>query len=257
MNKTTKWIFVIIGILLIPAILNFFLQIQTGLIILGGSESTASWLSFWGSFLSAIAAGFLGWVSLKINEKAIEQNKISIEQNDKILHNDAWNKMVAQYNKLEDYIITQEQLHSLETIQTIKILYLEEEKKIKLETKIKLLQIKAQLREASIKINRFGNDGGSSDGYREINHRLSAYGKALYEANQRLLEYTDFIYNSMISHEERHEEKYEKIYDHNQYQRLADSCTGIMNLGFNYLQEKKNEIVKFAKEHNIEQGAFI
>ena len=233
-------------------ILNFSLQIKTGLNILGGSESAIIWLSFWGSFLAAISAGFLGWVSLQINQKAIKQNKISIEQNNKTLHNCAWNKMVSQYNKLEVFVITQEKLHSLETIQKIKAIVIKKEGGDNQDNKIQLLQIKTELRGASIRIGRFVNESHTSDCCRETDNSLSIYGNALRAANTGMIEYLDALYNSLTPGHTGEEQ-----FDEKKYKELISSCSRIMVSGFDYLKEKKNEIMKFAKEHDIEQGSFI
>ena len=243
MRNKTNWIIIIAIIMLIPVILNFILQIRTNLCILGGSEVERSWLSFWGDFLAAIAAGFLGWVSLDINKK-------SIAQNEKILHNNAWEKMVANYNKLEDYVVAQEKLHSQETIDKIKAIVTSKDGN-NLENKIRLLNIKAQLREASIKIARYVDEGRLSDSQSKAEYCLSKYGNALRAANTGMIKFIEDSYKSICPEQNETDKSDRKECE------LSNSCSEIMTYGFDFLNNKKIDIIEYAKEHGIAKGSFI
>ncbi len=72
MNKI-KYIIIIVGLILIPIALNFILQIPCGFPIIGDSKT---WLSFWGSFIGALAS----FAMIVITIHTLKQNKLQLDE---------------------------------------------------------------------------------------------------------------------------------------------------------------------------------
>lgn len=74
MNKIkVKYLILIIGLLLIPVALNFILQIPCGLPIIGEPQT---WLSFWSSFIGALAS----FAMIVITIHTLRQNKMQLDE---------------------------------------------------------------------------------------------------------------------------------------------------------------------------------
>lgn len=74
MNIKTKYLILIIaGLLLVPVALNFILQIPCNLPIIGEPQT---WLSFWGSFIGALAS----FVMIVITIHTLRQNKMQLDE---------------------------------------------------------------------------------------------------------------------------------------------------------------------------------
>ena len=74
MNKMKiKYLILIIGLLLVPVALNFILQIPCGLPIIGEPQT---WLSFWSSFIGALAS----FAMIIVTIHTLKQNKMQLEE---------------------------------------------------------------------------------------------------------------------------------------------------------------------------------
>lgn len=74
MNKiNTKFLIIIVGLILIPVALNFILQIPCVFPIIGDSQT---WLSFWGSFIGALAS----FAMIVITIHTLKQNKMQLDE---------------------------------------------------------------------------------------------------------------------------------------------------------------------------------
>ena len=79
-NKILPWIglivVLILFILVVPITLNYVLRIKVPTPVIGGDNSEAVWLAFWGAYLSAIGSCVMAIASLKMNKKNIENTRI-------------------------------------------------------------------------------------------------------------------------------------------------------------------------------------
>ena len=74
MNKrNTKYLIIIVGLFLIPIALNFILQIPCNFPVIGDSKT---WLSFWGSFIGALAS----FAMIVITIHTLKQNKLQLDE---------------------------------------------------------------------------------------------------------------------------------------------------------------------------------
>ncbi len=247
MKKTinSKYLFIwVIVAFAIPVILNFLLQIRTGLVILGGSSSQTMWLSFWGSYLSAIASGLLACASLVINQK-------SIEQNDKILHNSAWEKLSNRYNRLENFICSQEMLYNDIYVEEI-LEYLENNSNMKssyIAKKERMVTV------SGLKINRFLEQDKANEFHNKTGECLKKYGGMLYEANDLYLKFILNIKN-YNNNKNNNTFNYKEFKDTNEntINSIKISYNGILKYGRELLIAEKNRILEYALKHHIEHG---
>ena len=73
--KKRSWIFIAIGVLVLPVVLNFIVFKPTSKLSVGTLQD---WMSFWGSYLGATIPAIVAFVILGIQRK---DNKLENEKN--------------------------------------------------------------------------------------------------------------------------------------------------------------------------------
>ena len=102
-----KYVFIcILLICLLPIGLNFLLLIDSGYCVIQKDTTSAIWLAFWGSFLSAVGAFVMAFVSYWKNraQQKTERCRIKYELAER------------KYNLLESFIVSNEEVHSYNNI---------------------------------------------------------------------------------------------------------------------------------------------
>ncbi len=181
-----NYFFIVVVILIIPVVLNFVLQIKTGLNIIGGGRLTV-WLSFWGTYLTALGSFFLGYVSYCNNKEAVKLNE-------KLLHHYGWEHLVNRYNHIEEFVINEERIHHPTHIDEL-ITYLK-----KGDDSAFCLQLsnwRKDVNLSSLRIIRYMKD----DVQDPKDTEMMEYGLALKNINDKALEIID-VFCAKISQEE-------------------------------------------------------
>lgn len=237
-----------IVVLAIPVILNFLLPINTGLNIIGGKESVGVWMSFWGAYLAALGTFALGWVSYEINKKAIEQNE-------KILHNYAWDNLAKRYEHLERYIGEQEKIHNESSVK--KLFAILSKYETANDCLIYLYHQKQEISLTSLYIIRFLEQQYGCDFHNETGWALNMYGAKLKEANIAFIK----LFDTLIKELENNQSddfsfdiisQEEKVIESKQ--NTVESCQGLITAGSDLLKAEKERIRGYARKHKIEQG---
>ena len=232
MNK--KYIiYVVIATIAIPIFFNFFLPIETGMKILGEEKSNIIWLSFWGTYLAALGSFFLGWIALQINKE-------SIKQNEKILHNYGWEHLVNRYNHIEEFVLNEESVHHPTHIDEL-IAYLKKGDDTSFH--LQLSNWRKDVNLSSLRIIRYMNDDvlGPKD------NELIQYGLALRNINDKASEIIE-VFCKKLSQEET------EIELENLRMDMLNKFSNLMSTAFYLLQHEKRMLHDEANKYNIPCG---
>lgn len=161
----------VLSFLLLPVFLNWILQwdVTDCKIIAGQDGASALWLGFWGSYLAAIGAFVMAWVSYKQNQNEGRRNILRME----------YERARDEYNSLEQYVISQYHLHS--SYKFTSILYI-------LETKGKDGIVDAKYAQATL-LNELNNTSLYAARLKHsIDEKYTEYGKIICNYNIKCID---------------------------------------------------------------------
>lgn len=224
-NTNNNFLRVLFGIivaflvlLLIPAILNYLLQFESPINVIGGDKSAKVWLAFWGAYLSAVGSGMLAIITVydsRNNRKQRDKdNKIAI--------------LREEYSSLERSIIMNERIHSYSNI--LDIYYLIKKGKTEV-AKRHVVKWQDSVKNASLYAVRYFSNDNECENYYTVVYRINT--KAM-EAGEKLLK--------ILDDEPLQKSKYDDIksiaYDYTNNTLNME----LLRAGFELIKAKKNEL---------------
>lgn len=232
------FILIIIVLFAIPTILNYVLQIKTGLNVIQESTSESVWLTFWGTYLAAIGSTFLACVSFLMSKHAYNQNQ-------KILNDNAFERLINRYNKLENYLAYEEkffhQCYVDEIIEHIKgnpndfYNFI-----VQKERELSVVSLWIQRYPEQEKANLYINDTGES---------LLEYGRSLRIANELYFEFINLLKENKelkIGFQDFTQKNKELI------ENIRSAYKDICREGGRLLYAEKKRILEYARNNKIE-----
>ena len=199
--------------------------------------------------MAAIGSFCVAYISLKLN-------KNSIKQNDKLLHNMAWDKLVKRYDILEKFIMQDELLHNecfLDEIQQYTDNIADKEEKSINAFLSFLIRKKMLLNIQSIKIARFVEQDKANQYHNDTGLNLFDYGCSLNKVNIGLIKLVDILINN-LQYGNRPNLKSISSNNHNDLCELKCKCNSLIDLRSKVLQSERERILNYAKKYNIENG---
>lgn len=236
-----KYICYAIGVmLLIPVLLNFLLPIKTGLNIIKQDDL---WLSFWATYLSACASAIMAAVSWWMNKNATEQNQ-------KMQDNEAWQRLVERYNKIEKFVVEQERIHHPNWIYVIRTMECDDSK-----IQPFLCQRERLLLSSSKFIRRYLEDEYAYQIQNNTSKALYSYGLSLKQLNDLYLALTKSQIKQFTNNKEDNLQTSGTTKENDKIDvNINSSFMEFEIKGDELLKEEKQRLLNFAKERNMDCG---